>query len=70
LIGRLLFFSRWGSSYRGAMTSSFGCCLRLDDPDNFYTACLQSGIADATSEFSPGAANPDATLWVAHGRLA
>ena len=27
-------------------TSSFSCCLRLDDLDSFYRACLDSGIAE------------------------
>ena len=27
-------------------TSSFGCCLRLDDLDGFYEACLAAGIPE------------------------
>lgn len=28
------------------MTSSFGCCLRLDDVDAFHADCLAAGIKD------------------------
>ena len=27
-------------------TSSFGCCLRLDDLDNFYAACVAANIPE------------------------
>jgi catechol 2,3-dioxygenase-like lactoylglutathione lyase family enzyme len=30
-------------------TSSFGCCLRLDDVDAFYATCQRAGIAEATT---------------------
>jgi catechol 2,3-dioxygenase-like lactoylglutathione lyase family enzyme len=33
------------------LTSSFGCCLRLDDADTFYAACLRSGVPEKTSGF-------------------
>ncbi|KPF78947.1 bleomycin resistance protein [alpha proteobacterium AAP81b] len=29
-------------------TSSFGACLRLDDLDEFYAACREAGIPEAT----------------------
>lgn len=29
-------------------TSSFGCCLRLDDVDAFYARCRAAGIPEAT----------------------
>jgi catechol 2,3-dioxygenase-like lactoylglutathione lyase family enzyme len=29
-------------------TSSFGCCLRLDDVDDFYERCRRVGIRDTT----------------------
>lgn len=28
------------------LTSSFGCCLRLDDLDTFYAACVAAGVPD------------------------
>ena len=28
------------------LTSSFGCCLRLDDLDGFYAACVAAGIPE------------------------
>ena len=28
------------------LTSSFGCCLRLDDLDSFYAICRQAGIPE------------------------
>src|SRR3984957_11865389 len=28
------------------LTSSFGCCLRLDDLDAFYTACKDAGLPE------------------------
>ena len=28
------------------LTSSFGCCLRLDDLDAFYTACVAAGVPE------------------------
>lgn len=28
-------------------TSSFGCCLRLDDLDTFYNACVAAGLPEA-----------------------
>lgn len=28
------------------LTSSFGCCLRLDDLDGFYAACVGAGIPE------------------------
>jgi catechol 2,3-dioxygenase-like lactoylglutathione lyase family enzyme len=31
--------------------SSFGCCLRLDDADAFYAACLRAGIREAAHGF-------------------
>ena len=27
-------------------TSSFGCCLRLDDLDTFYDACVAAGVPE------------------------
>ncbi|MCY1648711.1 bleomycin resistance protein [Caulobacter sp. SL161] len=30
-------------------TSSFGCCLRLDDLDGFYAVCRGNGIAEKTT---------------------
>jgi hypothetical protein len=30
-------------------TSSFSCCLRMDDVDAFYAACQRAGIAEATT---------------------
>ena len=27
--------------------SSFGCCLRLDDLDSFYTACKDAGLPES-----------------------
>jgi hypothetical protein len=30
-------------------TSSFGCCLRLDDLDGFYEACKAAGIPEAST---------------------
>src|SRR3954454_4816777 len=30
-------------------TSSFSCCLRLDDVDAFYATCQRAGIAEATT---------------------
>ncbi|MDN5795846.1 MAG: hypothetical protein L0H79_08865 [Intrasporangium sp.] len=29
-------------------TSSFGCCLRLDDVDDFYAACRDAGLPVTT----------------------
>lgn len=29
-------------------TSSFGCCLRLDDVDEFFQACVDAGLPIAT----------------------
>lgn len=29
------------------LTSSFGCCLRLDDVDGFYAACVTAGVPEA-----------------------
>jgi uncharacterized glyoxalase superfamily protein PhnB len=29
-------------------TSSFGSCLRLDDADSFYSACVAAGIAETS----------------------
>lgn len=29
--------------------SSFGCCLRLDDLDSFYSACKAAGLREAGS---------------------
>ena len=31
--------------------SSFGCCLRLDDVDDFYRVCLGAGLAESTDGF-------------------
>jgi len=28
------------------LTSSFGCCLRLDDLDAFYTVCNDAGLSE------------------------
>ena len=28
------------------LTSSFGCCLRLDDLDSFYAACKDAGLPE------------------------
>ena len=28
------------------LTSSFSCCLRLDDLDGFYMACLDAGLPE------------------------
>ena len=28
------------------LSSSFGCCLRLDDLDGFYAACLKAGVCE------------------------
>ena len=28
------------------LTSSFGCCLRLDDLDSFYTTCVAAGVPE------------------------
>ena len=30
-------------------SSSFSCCLRLDDLDSFYAACRAAGLAEARS---------------------
>lgn len=30
-------------------TSSFGCCLRLDDVDAFHALCLQAGLPEQTT---------------------
>ncbi|WP_339914396.1 bleomycin resistance protein [uncultured Brevundimonas sp.] len=30
--------------------SSFGCCLRLDDLDAFYGACLTAGVPEQSTE--------------------
>jgi catechol 2,3-dioxygenase-like lactoylglutathione lyase family enzyme len=30
-------------------SSSFSCCLRLDDLDGFYTKCKAAGIAETTT---------------------
>jgi len=32
-------------------TSSFGCCLRLDDVDDFYAVCCAAGVAERTQGF-------------------
>lgn len=32
-------------------TSSFSCCLRLDDIDAFYEVCLAAGVPEATHGF-------------------
>ena len=32
-------------------TSSFGCCLRLDDVHVFYETCRSAGIAEKTTGF-------------------
>lgn len=32
-------------------TSSFGCCLRLDDVDAFYRVCLDAGLPDTATGF-------------------
>ena len=32
-------------------TSSFGCCLRLDDVDSFYVACLAAGLPESDQGF-------------------
>ena len=29
-------------------TSSFGCCLRLDDVDEFFGACVDAGVPQST----------------------
>lgn len=29
------------------LTSAFGCCLRLDDLDGFYDACVRAGVSEA-----------------------
>jgi hypothetical protein len=31
--------------------SSFGCCLRLDDVDDFYQVCLDTGLRESTKGF-------------------
>ena len=31
--------------------SSFGCCLRLDDVDDFYRVCLDAGLPESTRGF-------------------
>ena len=31
--------------------SSFGCCLRLDDVDAFYSVCLDAGLPESTTGF-------------------
>lgn len=31
--------------------SSFGCCLRLDDVDDFYRVCLEAGLPESTRGF-------------------
>lgn len=31
--------------------SSFGCCLRLDDVDDFYRVCLDAGLPESTKGF-------------------
>ena len=31
--------------------SSFGCCLRLDDVDEFYEVCLAAGLRESTRGF-------------------
>lgn len=31
--------------------SSFGCCLRLDDVDDFYRVCLDAGAPESTRGF-------------------
>lgn len=31
--------------------SSFGCCLRLDDVDAFYRACLDAGLPESARGF-------------------
>jgi catechol 2,3-dioxygenase-like lactoylglutathione lyase family enzyme len=32
-------------------TSSFGCCLRLDDVDGFHRTCLDAGLPETTHGF-------------------
>ena len=32
-------------------TSSFGCCLRLDDVDAFYAVCRAAGLPETTHGF-------------------
>lgn len=32
-------------------TSSFGCCLRLDDVDAFHRLCREAGVPEATVGF-------------------
>ena len=32
-------------------SSSFGCCLRLDDADSFYAACVTAGIREGKAGF-------------------
>jgi len=29
------------------LTSSFSCCLRLDDLDAFYAACIEAGVPES-----------------------
>ena len=31
--------------------SSFGCCLRLDDVDDFYRVCVDAGLPESTKGF-------------------
>jgi hypothetical protein len=31
--------------------SSFGCCLRLDDVDAFYTVCIMAGLPESVKGF-------------------
>lgn len=32
-------------------TSSFGCCLRMDDVDDFYRVCVEAGLPESTHGF-------------------
>lgn len=32
------------------LTSSFGCCLRLDDLDAFYAVCKDAGLSEKSSD--------------------
>ena len=48
------------------LTSSFGCCLRLDNLDSFYANCRQAGIPES-SKGQPRLNPPRTESW---GRLA
>ncbi len=44
------------------LTSSFGCCLRLDDLDAFYAVCKEAGLLE-TSVGQPRLHAPELQHW-------